>query len=183
MKRFMNKKVAAIGLAAGLLLGAGGAAFAYFTSTGGGTGTASTAALSTNITATSPDPAANSMGPGVAPEALTVTIKNPNANTTTSYVTSLKATIHSTGFAAGCSAGDYQLATSGGSAYTNPSAVATDGAGTQTVTVPVGLELAPGASTPETIYIGFVDLTNNANPNANQSGCASQSVTIDYVTS
>jgi hypothetical protein len=39
MKRFMNKKVAAIGLAAGLALGAGGAAFAYFTSTGAGTGT------------------------------------------------------------------------------------------------------------------------------------------------
>ncbi len=32
MKRFMNKKVATIGLAAGLLLGVGGAAFAYFTS-------------------------------------------------------------------------------------------------------------------------------------------------------
>ena len=32
MKRFMNKKVAAIGLAAGLALGAAGAAFAYFTS-------------------------------------------------------------------------------------------------------------------------------------------------------
>ena len=32
MKRFMNKKVAAIGLATGLALGAAGAAFAYFTS-------------------------------------------------------------------------------------------------------------------------------------------------------
>ena len=36
MKRFMNKKVVAIGLAAGLTLGAAGAAFAYFTSTGTG---------------------------------------------------------------------------------------------------------------------------------------------------
>ena len=42
MKRFMNKKVAAIGLAAGLVLGVGGAAFAYFTSTGNGTGTGAT---------------------------------------------------------------------------------------------------------------------------------------------
>ena len=49
MKRFMNKKVATIGLAAGLLLGAGGAAFAYFTSTGGGTGTGSTGS-SSNVT-------------------------------------------------------------------------------------------------------------------------------------
>ncbi len=38
MKRFMNKKVAAIGLAAGLALGVAGGAFAYFTSTGAGTG-------------------------------------------------------------------------------------------------------------------------------------------------
>jgi hypothetical protein len=42
MKRFMNKKVVAIGLAAGLALGASGAAFAYFTSTGTGTGSATT---------------------------------------------------------------------------------------------------------------------------------------------
>jgi len=42
MKRFMNKKVVAIGLAAGLTLGAAGAAFAYFTDTGSGNGTAST---------------------------------------------------------------------------------------------------------------------------------------------
>ena len=41
MKRFMNKKVVAIGLAAGLTLGAAGAAFAYFTALdGSGTGTA-----------------------------------------------------------------------------------------------------------------------------------------------
>jgi hypothetical protein len=40
MKRFMNKKVVAIGLAAGLTLGAAGAAFAYFTSSGTGTGSA-----------------------------------------------------------------------------------------------------------------------------------------------
>ena len=40
MKRFMNKKVAAIGLASGLALGAAGAAFAYFTDTDNGTGSA-----------------------------------------------------------------------------------------------------------------------------------------------
>jgi hypothetical protein len=39
MKRFMNKKVAAIGLASALALGAAGAAFAYFTTSGAGTGT------------------------------------------------------------------------------------------------------------------------------------------------
>ncbi len=39
MKRFLNKKVATIGLAAGLALGAAGAAFAYFQTTGSGSGT------------------------------------------------------------------------------------------------------------------------------------------------
>jgi len=47
MKRFMNKKVAAIGLAAGLALGAAGAAFAYFQSTGNGTGSATVGSAST----------------------------------------------------------------------------------------------------------------------------------------
>ena len=49
MKRFMNKKVAAIGLAAGLALGAAGAAFAYFTSTGAGNGTASVGTTASDI--------------------------------------------------------------------------------------------------------------------------------------
>jgi hypothetical protein len=40
MKRFMNKKVLVVGVAVALVLGIGGAAFAYFTSTGGGTGAA-----------------------------------------------------------------------------------------------------------------------------------------------
>ena len=40
MKRFMNKKVATVGIAVALVLGIGGAAFAYFTSSGGGTGSA-----------------------------------------------------------------------------------------------------------------------------------------------
>jgi hypothetical protein len=47
MKRFMNKKVATIGLAAGLALGAAGAAFAYFTTTGDGNGSATTGSGST----------------------------------------------------------------------------------------------------------------------------------------
>ena len=46
MKRFMNKKVVAIGLAAGMTLGAAGAAFAYFTSTGTGNGTATAGSAS-----------------------------------------------------------------------------------------------------------------------------------------
>ena len=49
IKRFMNKKVVAIGLAAGITLGGAGAAFAYFTTTGSGNGstTAGTASAVT----------------------------------------------------------------------------------------------------------------------------------------
>jgi hypothetical protein len=49
MKRFMSKKVAAIGLAAGIALGAGGAAFAYFTTNGSGTGSASVGSTPTGV--------------------------------------------------------------------------------------------------------------------------------------
>jgi hypothetical protein len=51
MKRFMNKKVAAIGLAAGLALGVAGGAFAYFVTTGSGSGTG-TAGSASNVTLT-----------------------------------------------------------------------------------------------------------------------------------
>jgi hypothetical protein len=47
IKRFMNKKVVAIGLAAGITLGAAGAAFAYFTSNASGPGSASTGQATT----------------------------------------------------------------------------------------------------------------------------------------
>jgi hypothetical protein len=47
MKRFMNKKVATVGIAVALVLGIGGAAFAYFTAGGTGTGSALTGKAST----------------------------------------------------------------------------------------------------------------------------------------
>jgi hypothetical protein len=40
MKRFMNKKLLVVGVVVALILGIGGAAFAYFTTTGSGTGSA-----------------------------------------------------------------------------------------------------------------------------------------------
>lgn len=40
MKRFMNKKLLVVGVAVAVLLGVGGAAFAYFTTTGSGNGSA-----------------------------------------------------------------------------------------------------------------------------------------------
>jgi hypothetical protein len=49
MKRFMNKKVAAIAAAVGLTLGLGGAAFAYFTSNGAGNGSATVGTSGNNV--------------------------------------------------------------------------------------------------------------------------------------
>ena len=40
MKRFMSKKVLVVGVVVAVLLGVGGAAFAYFSTTGTGNGTA-----------------------------------------------------------------------------------------------------------------------------------------------
>ena len=49
MKRFLNKKVAAVGLAAGIILGGAGAAFAYFSGNGSGSGSASTGSVGTDL--------------------------------------------------------------------------------------------------------------------------------------
>lgn len=54
IKRFITKKVVVIGIIAGLILGAGGAAFAFFGATGSGTGIAYTGnAADLTITQTS----------------------------------------------------------------------------------------------------------------------------------
>jgi hypothetical protein len=87
MKRFMNKKVAAIGLAAGLALGAAGAAFAYFQTSGSGqgsttAGTASTVTLQATI--------AGAIVPGDGGQSVTFTATNLNSTsakvTTISFV-------------------------------------------------------------------------------------------------
>jgi hypothetical protein len=74
MKRLINKKVAAIGLAAGLALGGAGAAFAFFSTTGGGVGdtTAGTAAAVT-LHAT----IAGAIVPGDSGQSVTFTADNP----------------------------------------------------------------------------------------------------------
>ncbi len=75
MKRFMNKKVVAIGLAAGLTLGAAGAAFAYFTGAGTGTGTGSVGSGATWLV-TQSGSASGVMYPGVGTSVVTFNVKN-----------------------------------------------------------------------------------------------------------
>jgi hypothetical protein len=84
MKRFMNKKVATIGLAAGCALGGAGAAFAYFTTTGLGTGTVTggtASALTLHATIAGP------ILPGDGGQDVTFTADNPS--TGTQFVTTI----------------------------------------------------------------------------------------------
>lgn len=75
MKRFMNKKVAAIGLATGLALGGAGAAFAYFTGTGSGPGSATTGSVTgTDLAITSTTP--TGLLPNGPAGTIDLTIKN-----------------------------------------------------------------------------------------------------------
>jgi hypothetical protein len=105
MKRFMNKKLLVVGLAAGLALGIGGAAFAYFTSSGSGTGTAQVGTATNNIVVTGTETAALvPAGPGgtvhftvansaTVPEQLsTIHLASISINTSSSAYTSATAT-------------------------------------------------------------------------------------------
>jgi len=75
IKRFMSKKVVAIGLAAGITLGLGGAAFAYFTA--GGTGPANAAVGTSGTWGIVQDGSASGlMYPGQGSSVVTYTITN-----------------------------------------------------------------------------------------------------------
>jgi hypothetical protein len=78
MKRFMNKKVIAIGLAAGLTLGIAGAAFAYFSDTGSGTGSGATGSPSTFTIAQDSSTPATGLTPGGPTDQIAYTVTNPN---------------------------------------------------------------------------------------------------------
>jgi len=75
MKRFMNKKVVAIGLAAGMTLGAAGAAFAYFTSTGSGSGSVTTGSAS-QWTVAAGTTTGTTLYPGTGSQTVPFTITN-----------------------------------------------------------------------------------------------------------
>jgi hypothetical protein len=76
IKRFMSKKVVAIGLAAGITLGLGGAAFAYFTAAGSGTAVASVGDTGTWGIVQDGQAANGLMYPGQGSSAVTYTITN-----------------------------------------------------------------------------------------------------------
>ena|ERR1700733_11547142 len=101
MKRFMNKKVVAIGLAAGITLGAAGAAFAYFTNTGTGTGSGAVGSPTNDITVVGTE--TTPVYPGGATGSVSFTASNASSNPerlTTIHFTG--ATPDATSAAAGC---------------------------------------------------------------------------------
>jgi hypothetical protein len=75
IKRFMSKKVVAIGLAAGITLGLGGAAFAYFTAAGSGNAAAAIGGAGTWGIVQNGN-ASGSMYPGQGTSTITYTITN-----------------------------------------------------------------------------------------------------------
>jgi hypothetical protein len=76
MKRFLNKKVAAVGLAAGIILGSAGAAFAYFSGNGSGPGSAATGSITGTDLAISQTNTLTGLLPGGPTGTLDLTIKN-----------------------------------------------------------------------------------------------------------
>jgi hypothetical protein len=162
MKRFMNKKVAAIGLAAGLALGAAGAAFAYFTSTGSGTGTGSVTAGSSDLTYT--QNVLTAMYPGDSTQPLTVTVHN-NSTTQNEFVGGVSAYITTSN--AGCTGGDFLI-----DGVAAPSTALT--------AVPLtftGVEVAANGGTAST---SGDTIQFNDKANVNQDLCKSVTVTLHY---
>jgi len=177
MKRFMNKKVAAIGLAAGLALGAAGAAFAYFTSTGSGSGTGTVG------TATSWSVAGGSVVGTLYPDATdagpdlgVVTAASVTNAATSGYqnLNKIVATISVTSsgtypLEAACTPSDFQ--------FYSPTST-WSGSGTQTARILPADTLAPGAK----YNIGDLDVTLVDN-GAPQDNCQGQTVTVSFAAS
>jgi hypothetical protein len=76
IKSFMSKKVVAIGLAAGITLGLGGAAFAYFTASGSVSGAAAVGDATSATWGITQSSETGTMYPGQGSTAITYTIKN-----------------------------------------------------------------------------------------------------------
>jgi hypothetical protein len=162
MKRFMNKKVAAIGLAAGLVLGLTGAAVAYFTTSGSGTGTVTVGTAGTFSVAEG-TVTGDALTPGGATDTVPYTVTNhsegaENLATVTVSVSADGSTPWSVTNSNGtCSAADFSInGAPAGQSVADISAAAD---------IP-GTTAGPGANTSSgSVTIQMVDT------NLNQDGC------------
>jgi hypothetical protein len=136
----------------------GGVAFAYWSSSGSGSGTAATTTGASDLAITQAS-APGDLAPGVAPEAISGTIKNNG--TSNAFVHNLVVSIGSVTQAAGatgtCDATDYIL--TGG-------------------TVAIGQDLTPG----QTVTFNSPTLAFNDKTSANQDGCKGATVDLAYST-
>lgn len=146
---------------AGLVLavGAGGAAYAYWTAGGSGSGTAATG---TNVPLTAVQTSTiSSMGPGDAPQTLSGTFLNPNSGPV--YVTSVTVSIASVTKAGGAPAG-----TCDATDYTLANAV---------------MAVNAEASADDTTTWGGATIQFNNKPAANQDACKGATVNLSYAIS
>ena len=135
------------------LLGIGGAAFAYWTTSGSGVGSASTGTNSpivVNLTST-----VTGLAPGLSAQALSGTFDN--ANSSPVYVTAVTATVTGTD-KVGCTASDYTIAG----------------------TAPVGLQVASGNGVGS--WSGLTIQFNNK-AGTNQDACKNATVSISLTAS
>lgn len=100
MKHHLTKKIAAIALTAGLVLGGGGIAFAYFTSSGGGTGSATVGTTGGSDFSVTSSWADASLYPGTPAVPFTITVtNNGSGDEHVGYVDIAVASDPDTGFA------------------------------------------------------------------------------------
>jgi hypothetical protein len=154
MKRFMNKKVAAIGLAAGLVLGGAGAAFAYWTAGGSGGGNGTVASSNGTVTLHASF-ASGALTPGGS---VPVTITADNPGTTNLFVTSVADGSTPIAVSTGCNLPDFSLQTS------------------PTLSNVAGTEVPAGA----TGVTVATDTLSYANTDVDQSPCKGGTVTLSY---
>ena len=109
--KFSSKRVLVIGIVAALVVGGGGAAFAYWSSTGSGAGTA-TSGTNTAFTVTSSAPTGDALVPDGPAQNVAFSVANPSTGTLD--FTSLVVTVANSNGSAwvavpGCSAADYEV--------------------------------------------------------------------------
>jgi hypothetical protein len=177
MRKFSKKAIATVAAGSALVIGGGGVAFAYWTSSGTGTGTATTSAGAANLsfgsTTTDGTSALSAMYPGDTAQSFQATLTNNATNK--AYVSAVKAylTIDSSHATAGCSASDYLL----GNATATTLSPAPGDAASATALTWTAQELAASGSDKATGKIQFND------KNTSQDACKGATVTINYLAS
>lgn len=163
MKRFMNKKVAAIAAAAGLTLGLGGAAFAYFTAQGNGSGTGLVGST-TAWTVNSPTPTGGPLYPDVGAETFAFTVTNNSNGSQGLNAVTATVTPHN----AGCDASWYHVAIDG----------VASGATTATETYSSPINVQVGNDVPVSVVVTLPNLTTT-----DQSACEGDTPNVELAAS